>query len=177
MMPLVLAAAAASACSVNHPVSGATVPSPIVAQVAGTWTGPVSLQGVSALASGLDCVDPAVAAFVGSSEASSLVISQTAADLTAQVVSPSNGVLCNYSGAAGAANMVLNTSACTAPVLVVQCATGEVHSLQLNAALITATVSDGVATGTLLSTFNVVDSGAPGTPAVSSTASFKLVKQ
>lgn len=178
LTPLLLAAAA-TACSVDHPVTSATIPTALVAQVAGTWTGPVTLQEVSAPVGGaLDCVGAGLTTVLQSSDTDTLVINQTETNLTAQVTSQGSGLACSYTGTASPGSMVLNAKACDAPKIVVRCANGEVHQVQLIGTTITALVSNGSATGTVSSTYNVFDSqGNNGTSGLTATSSLTAVRQ
>jgi hypothetical protein len=157
--------AASVSCS-YEPVGGATIPSPLVAQVAGTWTGPVTLDGttgVSApLAGTLQCVGDALKA-QSPTDTATLNISQTGADLSGRLTMQRSGLACSYSGTATAGSFVLSTpnvaagtpNTCDAPEILVRCATGEVFQVEPIGTSITASVSSGVATGTLAQTYNV----------------------
>jgi hypothetical protein len=161
MLCAALLLASSSACS-YQPTGGATIPSPLVAQVSGTWTGPLGLSQVSApLAGTLQCVGTALQTLQASAptDTMTLIVSQDGADLSGRLTTENSGLACSYTGTATAGAMVLNAPACDAPALVVRCANGEVHEVEVIGTTITANIDNRVATGTLSQTYNVVGSG------------------
>lgn len=164
-----IVAAATTSCS-YQPVAGATIPSPLVAQVAGTWTGPVALNGptnVSApLAGTLQCVGDSLKASLATDTAT-LIMSQTGADLSGRLTMERSGLACNYIGTASRGSFVLSTpnleadktNTCDAPTIVVRCANGDVFDAVPIGTTITASVSNGTAAGTLAQTYNIYVGG------------------
>jgi hypothetical protein len=164
-----LAAAASASCS-YEPTSGSTIPSPLVAQVAGTWTGPVTLSTLSdpnavsaPLAGTLQCVGDALKASLGETDTATLILSQAGVDLSGRLTMERSGLSCSYTGTATPGAFVLSTpnveaekiNTCDAPRIVVRCASGEVFDVVPIGTTITASVSDGAATGTLAQTYSV----------------------
>jgi hypothetical protein len=178
MMPLALAVALAS-CSYDQSTATAAIPSPLVAQVAGTWTGPVTLQQVSAPVGGaLDCVGAGLQNTLSSTDTATMIVTQSGASLAATLTSRGTGLSCSYSGNAGPGNMVLNAKSCDAPIIVVRCATGQAYDVQLIGTTITASVSPDTVNGTVSNTYNVLVSGSSqGTGGVTATSSIAAVRQ
>jgi hypothetical protein len=161
MLCAALLLASSSACS-YQPTGGATIPSPLVAQVGGTWTGPIGLSQVSApLAGTLQCVGNALQALQASapSDTMTLIVSQDGIDLSGRLTTENSGLACSYVGTATPGAMVLNAPTCDAPVVAVRCANGEVHGVEVIGTTITATINNGVANGTLSQTYNVGGAG------------------
>jgi hypothetical protein len=86
---------------------GASPTSPAVAQVAGTWTGTVTLTGVA----GGECIGPLYQEFVGQSGEFEITIAQTGDSLASTVP-----VGCSYIGTAGPSSFTLNSTTCVNPV-------------------------------------------------------------
>jgi hypothetical protein len=186
MVCAALLLASSSACS-YQPTGGATIPSPLVAQIGGTWTGPVTLVGatdVSApLAGTLACVGNALKQQT-SSDTATLILTQSGVDLAGRLTMEHSGLACNYTGTASPGAFVLSTpnleeakaNTCDAPTIVVRCASGAVFDVIPIGATITASVANGVATGTLAQTYNaeVRDDTAPPTESHGVTTSSSL---
>jgi hypothetical protein len=128
-------------------------PSPFVAQVGGVWNGTQTLTSTA----GGHCVP--VLLQVGTAEPLTLSVRQNDVELTARMASAGTGIACNYSGRASLNNLALDSSHCDDQLLVVQCADGIVRDLKLVGSAVSATLSGGVATGTVAYTYNMFETG------------------
>lgn len=151
---LALLLVSVSACSGSD--TPAAPSAPVIAQVAGVWTGVATLTS----ASGGECVGTIYQGLVGSRNNFTASISQAGSTLTATVTSQSDGTSCSYSGTAGSNTVSLNATSCQVSILTkIRCANGSVRDIQLFADAITASVNANTATGTEAETWNTFVSG------------------
>lgn len=143
----------------------------------GNWGGQLMLSGVSggtgpAVNGGVtECDGASFAAVLGEKNDSTLSITQTGNQLTAKLVSASNGLACEYTGSVGSEKtFVLHSETCTTKTLALLCRNGYSRELDLVGASVTARFDDAinpkVIAGTTAYTFNV-KAIAPGTNASS----------
>ena len=146
---LLAASLLAAGCTTEQTAPTTAGPSPFVAQLGGLWGGVLTLATVS----GGECVGATLT--VGSAEPVSMSVLQNDTDLTARVTSAGTGLACNYTGRASLNSLVMDATACDAPVLVVRCANGDARDLRLVGSSITATMNGGAIRGTTANTYNV----------------------
>jgi hypothetical protein len=146
----------AAGCSTSDSDSNpALIPSPLVAQVGGVWTGSTTLSGVSEG----ECVGASLLAQLGRVDASALSMVQDGVQITAKLTSAETGLTCTYAGRATSNGVVLDAPTCSGEPTkrVVQCTNGTTRQLQVIGSSIAAAVTGGVLTGSVADTFNVSD--------------------
>jgi hypothetical protein len=149
-------AVSAIACSGSSSPSAPSIPTFV--NVAGLWTGRVTITSIS----GGECVGVTEQALgaVGSSQTYTLQVTQAGSSLTAVATSNATGISTNFSGTAGTASIALNaTSSTAALVFGIHCSNGQLRDTQLSVETIDATVSGNTGSGTSAETANVYIAG------------------
>jgi hypothetical protein len=108
-----------------------------------------------------------------------MVLAQSGTDVTATITPEGSGLACTYKGTAGPGTMTLNATNCDAPLIVVRCSVGDlsVNQATLIGTSITASVSKGVADGTVAQTFNVMDAGGDPAAGLTTTSALTAVRR
>jgi hypothetical protein len=148
---VLLLAAGSLACEEPSAAPTSPSPSPFAAQFSGLYTGTITLENVN----GGDCVGNDMALTIGSTQNSTIAITQDASNVSAVVRSASTGLQCSYAGQASFATFAVNASSCDAAQVLFQCSNGQSRVLELVGSTITGTVTGKTTTGTVASTYNV----------------------
>ena len=135
------------------PTSPTTPPeqSPFITQFGGFYNGSLTLARVS----GGECVGSEYQSTIGARDIGTVVISQTRSDVTAVVRSATTGLSCRYQGTAGPGAFALSTQKCDVSETLYQCANGASRVVEQVGSTVTATISGGIANGTITTFFNV----------------------
>jgi len=147
------------------PTGPSSLSSLLLPKLAGNWGGDLTLSGIQggtgpAVNAGVTACDGAsFAQVLGEKNTYTLSISQDGSNLTAKLVSASNGLACSYTGSVGSgSNFVLHSEECTQKTLNLLCRDGSSRSLDLVGASVTATFDDPinpkVISGTAAYTYN-----------------------
>ena len=133
------------------PVGPSSLADLLVPRLGGNWGGELTLSGVTggtgpAVNAGSTwCEGAAFARVLGEKNEYTLTITQTGSDLTAKMVSASNGLACEYRGRIGSENtFVLHSEQCTQKSLNLMCQDNQSRSLDLVGASVTASFDDPV---------------------------------
>ena len=133
------------------PVGPSSLADLLVPRLGGNWGGELTLSGVTggtgpAVNAGSTwCEGAAFARVLGEKNEYTLTITQTGSDLTAKMVSASNGLACEYTGRIGSENtFVLHSEQCTQKPLNLMCQDNQSRSLDLVGASVTASFDDPV---------------------------------
>jgi len=169
---LVFAAAAlGTACGGGGSSNPASpTPTPVIAQVAGVWTGVNESMSVA----GGECVGVTLTSMVDVDTAFNLDVTQSGASLTAVSTAPISGLSTDYSGTAGPGSMSLSAGPSVAWVHRFSCLNGLQRDVQAVTDTINVTVSDDKGSATTARTYNVFVAGTTagvGTMTVTSTFS------
>jgi hypothetical protein len=154
------------------PTGPSSLSSLLLPKLAGNWGGDLTLTGIlggtgPAVNAGLTACDGAsFAQVLGEKNTYTLSISQDGSNLTAKMVSASNGLACTYTGSVGSeSTFVLHSEQCTQKTLNLFCRDGNSRTLDLVGASVTAKFDDpvnpNVISGTAAYTYNSEGSGAP----------------
>jgi hypothetical protein len=154
----------------------------LLPRLSGNWGGELILGGVTggngaAVNAGVTWCDGAsFAQVLGERNESTLLITQSGSDLTAKMVSASNGLACEYTGRIGSdKTFVLHAEQCTQKPLNLLCRDGHSRTLDLVGSSVTAKFDDPinpkVISGTAAYNYNVNGEG-PGSALVA-TQSFQ----
>jgi hypothetical protein len=155
----------------------------LLPRLSGNWGGELTLNGVTggtgpAVSAGVTgCDGASFAQVLGEKNEYTLMITQTSSDLTAKMVSSSNGLACEYTGRIGSnKTFVLHSEECTQEPLVMACRNNAgSRTLSLVGSSVTAEFDDAVnptvINGKAAYTYNVT--GAGGSSALVVTQSFQ----
>ena len=153
------------------PVGPSSLSELLQPRLAGNWGGELTLSGVTGgtgpavNAGATGCDGASFAQVLGEKNDYTLSITQSGSNLTATMISASNGLSCDYKGTVGSAStFVLHSDKCTQKPLAFLCRDGRSRSLDLVGSSVTATFDDPInpktIRGTAAQTFNVSDSSA-----------------
>ena len=133
------------------PVGPSSLSNLLLPRLAGNWGGELTLSGVTGgTGPGVNvgatwCDGAEFAKKLGEKNEYTLVLTQSNNDLTAKMVSASNGLACEYTGRIGSENtFVLHSASCTAKPLAFMCSNNESRSFDLLGASVTASFDDPV---------------------------------
>ena len=133
------------------PVGPSSLASLLMPRLGGNWNGELTLTGVTGgtgpgvNAGVTGCDGASFAQVLGEKNEYTLIITQSDSDLTANMVSASNGLSCEYTGRIGSGNsFVLHAESCAASGLELLCRNGDSRTLDLVGSSVTATFDDPV---------------------------------
>lgn len=134
------------------PVGPSSLSNLLLPRLAGNWGGELTLSGVTGgTGPGVNvgstwCDGAEFAKKLGVEKNEyTLVITQSNNDLTAKMISASNGLACEYTGRIGSENtFVLHSASCTEKQLDFMCSNNESRSFDLVGASVTASFDDPV---------------------------------
>jgi len=132
-------------CNQERPVSP-SAPSLFIPNLAGVWSGPMTLQSTS----GGECAGQVVGTFLPANDRGTISITQTDADTAATLTMESSGLACRYTGTSSLTSLAMNAVSCDRTGLIVSCLNGQNRELRLVGSSITGTCrasSDGRAVG------------------------------
>jgi hypothetical protein len=143
----------------------------LLPRLSGNWGGELTLNGVAggtgpAVNAGVTgCDGASFAQVLGEKNEYTLTLTQSSSELTAKMVSASNGLACEYTGSIGSnKTFVLHSEQCTGQSLFLACRNGESRVLSLVGSSVTAEFDDPinpkVINGRAAHTFNVGGDGA-----------------
>ena len=152
---LVLTGAIATVgCNQERPVSP-SAPSLFIPNLAGVWSGPMTLQSTS----GGECTGQVVGTFLPANDRGTISITQTDADTSATLTMESSGLACRYTGTSSLTSLAMNAVSCDRTGLVVACLGGQNRELRLVGSSIAGTWVGDQVTGQISSTYNVFTTG------------------
>jgi hypothetical protein len=154
------------------PVGPSSLSNLLLPRLGGNWGGELTLSGVTGgtgpgvNAGATWCDGAEFARKLGEKNEYTLVITQSNNDLTAKMVSASNGLACEYTGRIGSENtFVLHSASCTEKQLDFMCSNNESRSFDLVGASVTASFDDPVnpkvISGKAAYTYNADGDGQP----------------
>jgi hypothetical protein len=133
------------------PVGPSSLSDLLLPRLGGNWGGELTLSGVTggagpAVNAGSTwCEGAEFARVLGEKNDYTLSITQSGSDLTAKMVSASNGLACEYTGRIGSENtFVLHSETCTQKRLNFMCSDNQGRSFDLVGASITASFDDPI---------------------------------
>lgn len=133
------------------PVGPSTLSNLLLPRLGGNWGGELTLSGVTggtgpAVNAGSTwCEGAEFARVLGEKNEYTLSITQSGNDLTAKMVSASNGLACTYTGRVGTENtFVLHSEECTQKRLNFMCSDNQSRSFDLVGASVTASFDDPI---------------------------------
>lgn len=147
------------------PTGPSSLSSLLLPKLGGNWGGDLTLTGIQggtgpAVNAGLTACDgSSFAQVLGEKNTYTLSITQDGSNLTAKMVSASNGLACSYTGSVGSeSTFVLHSEECTQKTLNLLCRDGNNRKLDLVGASVTAKFDDPVnpkvISGTAAYTYN-----------------------
>lgn len=123
----------------------------LLPRLSGNWGGELTLNGVTggtgpAVNAGSTwCEGAAFARVLGEKNEYTLTITQSGNDLTAKMVSASNGLACQYTGRVGSEQtFVLHSEECTQKTLNLMCSDNQSRSFDLVGSSVTASFDDPI---------------------------------
>jgi len=154
------------------PVGPSSLSNLLLPRLGGNWGGELILSGVTGgtgpavNAGATGCDGASFAQVLGEKNLSTLVITQSGNDLTAKMVSASNGLACDYTGRIGSEKtFVLHSQQCTQKPLDFLCRDGQTREFDLVGSSVTASFNDAInptaIQGTAAYTYNVFDPNEP----------------
>jgi hypothetical protein len=146
--------AATLGCNQERPVSP-SAPSLFIPNLAGVWSGPMTLQSTS----GGECTGQVVGTFLPATDRGTISITQTDADTSATLTMESSGLACRYTGTASLTSLAMNAVSCDRTGLVVACLSGQNRELKLVGSSIAGSWIGDQVTGQVSSTYNVFTIG------------------
>jgi hypothetical protein len=133
------------------PVGPSSLSNLLLPRLAGNWGGELTLSGVTGgtgpgvNAGATWCEGADFARVLGEKNDYTLVITQSDNDLTAKMVSASNGLACEYTGRIGTENtFVLHSAKCTEEKLNLMCSDNQSREFDLRGASVTASFDDPI---------------------------------
>jgi hypothetical protein len=153
---MLVLAVVAIGCQDSRVVSP-TAASLFVPNIAGVWSGPMTLVS----ASGGECVGAVIPTFLPSSDLGTVTIGEDGGSVTATMTTESTGLACRFSGNKTDNLLTMNATSCDRTGLIVACANGQTRQLRLVGSSLTATWDGQQITGRTTSTYNVLTP--PGT--------------
>jgi hypothetical protein len=137
-------------CNQERPVSP-SAPSLFIPNLAGVWSGPMTLQSTS----GGECTGQVVGTFLPATDRGTISITQTDADTSATLTMESSGLACRYTGTSSLTSLAMNAVSCDRTGLIVACLNGEKRELRLVGSSVAGTWVGDSLTGQITSTYNV----------------------
>jgi len=147
---MLILAVVAAGCQESRPVSP-TAASLFIPDVAGVWSGPMTLLATS----GGECAGAVVPSFLPSADQGTVTISESGTALTATLTMESTGLACRYNGNRTATSLTMNATSCDRTGLLISCIGGQTRELRLVGSSVTATWNGDQITGRTTSTYNV----------------------
>ena len=141
-------------CNQERPVSP-SAPSLFIPNLAGVWSGPMTLQSTS----GGECAGQVVGTFLPATDRGTISIAQSDADTSATLTMESSGLACRYTGTSSLTSLAMNAVSCDRTGLIVSCLNGQNRELRLVGSSITGTWVGDQVTGQISSTYNVLTTG------------------
>ncbi len=132
-----------------------SAPSLFIPNLAGVWSGPMTLQSTS----GGECTGQVVGTFLPASDRGTISITQTEAETSAILTMESSGLACRYTGTSSLTSLAMNAASCDRTGLVVACLGGQNRELRLVGSSIAGTWVGDQLTGQITSTYNVFTTG------------------
>jgi hypothetical protein len=152
---LVLTGAIATVGCNQERLVSPSAPSLFIPNLAGVWSGPMTLQSTS----GGECTGQVVGTFLPANDRGTISITQTDADTTATLTMESSGLACRYTGTSSLTSLAMNAVSCDRTGLVVACLGGQNRELRLVGSSIAGTWVGDQVTGQISSTYNVFTTG------------------
>jgi hypothetical protein len=137
-------------CNQERPVSP-SAPSLFIPNLAGVWSGPMTLQSTS----GGECTGQVVGTFLPTNDRGTISITQTDAETSATLTMESTGLACRYTGTSSLTSLAMNAVSCDRTGLIVACLGGQNRELRLVGSSIAGTWVGDQVTGQISSTYNV----------------------
>ena len=137
-------------CNQERPVSP-SAPSLFIPNLAGVWSGPMTLQSTS----GGECAGQVVGTFLPANDRGTISITHTHPHTTATLTRASSGVACRYTGTSSLTSLARNAVSCDRTGLIVACLNGQNRELRLVGSSIAGAWVGDQLTGQISSTYNV----------------------
>ena len=147
---MIVAAVLATACQDSRVVNPVAA-SLLVPNIAGVWSGPMTLLSTS----GGECAGAVVPTFLPSNDVGTVTITEGDDAVTATMTMESTGLACKYSGSRTAGTLTMNATSCDRTGLLVACVGGPTRELRLVGSSVSASWDGQHITGRTTSTYNV----------------------